>query len=226
MSNSADIWAVVPVKDTRMAKQRLGDALSDELRRRLALAMLEDVLLALAASPGLAGIAVVTLDSSASTLASRFGARILVNGARDGITGAVTAAAEVLGAEGHTAVLAIPGDVPLITPREVGAILAAHVRQPDFVIVPSHDGRGSNAILCAPPGCVALKYGDDSFLLHLQAARRAEIEPRVLRLPGIALDIDHPRDLAAFLQIESATRTRALLDEVAAPGRAWRAAAI
>ena len=86
MSNSADIWAVVPVKDTRMAKRRLGDALSDELRRRLALAMLEDVLMALAASPGLAGIAVVTLDSSASTLASRFGARILVNGARDGIT--------------------------------------------------------------------------------------------------------------------------------------------
>ena len=111
MSNSADIWAVVPVKDTRMAKRRLGDALADEVRQRLALAMLEDVLTALAASPGVAGIAVVTLDPAARSLASRFGARILVNGARDGITGAVTAAAEVLGAEGHTAVLAIPGDV-------------------------------------------------------------------------------------------------------------------
>ena len=42
------IWAVVPVKDTRSAKQRLATALPQAKRSALALAMLEDVLDALA----------------------------------------------------------------------------------------------------------------------------------------------------------------------------------
>jgi 2-phospho-L-lactate guanylyltransferase len=213
MSRATDIWAVVPVKETADAKQRLEGALPAELRTRLALAMLEDVLASLAAAPELAGIAVVTVDASATRIAHRFGARILTEGARDGQTGAVTAAARSLGRDGHAAMLTVPGDIPLITPREVAAIVAAHERRPDFVIVPAHDERGSNAILCAPPDGVPLKFGDDSFLPHLAAARSAGIEPRILRLPGIAFDVDHPRDLAAFLKLSSGTRSRALLDE-------------
>jgi 2-phospho-L-lactate guanylyltransferase len=107
--------------------------------------------------------------------------------------------------------LTLPGDVPLITGEEVGKIIAAHDRVPDFVIAPAHDERGSNAILCAPPEAVPLTFGDDSFLPHLAAARRAGIASKILRLPGVGLDIDHPRDLAAFLQIPSSTRARALL---------------
>jgi 2-phospho-L-lactate guanylyltransferase (CobY/MobA/RfbA family) len=46
---------------------------------------------------------------------------------------------------------------------------------------------------------------------HLAAARRIGVEPKVIRLAGLALDIDNPRDLAAFLKLPSHTRTRALL---------------
>jgi 2-phospho-L-lactate guanylyltransferase len=213
VSRATDIWAVVPVKDTTEAKQRLGPAVPAELRRRLALAMLEDVLAALTAAAGLAGIAVVTIDPAATELARRYGARILDDGARDGQTGAVGAAARLLVHEGCGAMLAIPGDVPLVAPDEIDEFIAAHDRVPDFVIAPAHDGRGSNAILCAPPGRVPLKFGDDSFLPHLAAARRAGIEPTIVRLPGIALDIDNPQDLAAFLKIPSRTRARLLLQE-------------
>jgi 2-phospho-L-lactate guanylyltransferase len=213
MSATADVWAVVPVKDSAGAKQRLGDAIAPELRRRLALAMAEDVLATLAAAPGLRGICVVTVDPAARELAARYGARVLADGAEAGQTGAVAAAAHVLGREGRGAMLTIPGDVPLITGEEVGKIIAAHDRVPDFVIAPAHDERGSNAILCAPPQGVPLAFGDDSFLPHLAAARRAGIAPKIVRLPGVGLDIDHPRDLAAFLQIPSNTRARALLVE-------------
>ena len=58
-----------------------------------------------------------------------------------------------------------------------------------------------------------LKFGDDSFLPHLDAARRAGLEPKILRLPRLGLDIDNPADLAAFLKIPSNTRARALLEE-------------
>jgi 2-phospho-L-lactate guanylyltransferase len=216
VSATADIWAVVPVKGGADAKQRLGDAVAPELRRRLALAMAEDVLATLAAAPGLSGIMVVTVDPAARALAARYRARVLTDGAEAGQTGAVAAAASVLGREGRSAMLTIPGDVPLITGEEVARIIAAHDRVPDFVIAPAHDERGSNAILCAPPEAVPLTFGDDSFLPHLEAARRAGLAPKILRLPGIGLDIDHPRDLAAFLKIPSATRARALLQEAGA----------
>jgi 2-phospho-L-lactate/phosphoenolpyruvate guanylyltransferase len=213
MSGIADVWAVLPIKDTTEAKQRLGDAVPAGLRRRLALAMAEDVLAALAAAPGLSGIAVVTVDPAAASLAGRYRARVLDDGARDGQTTAIAAAARLLAQEGRGAMLAVPGDIPLVTPEEIASFLAAHDRTTDFVIAPAHDGRGSNAILCAPPGLVPLTFGDDSFVPHLAAARRAGIEPTIVRLPGIGLDIDHPQDLAAFLKIPSSTRARLVLQE-------------
>jgi len=211
VSSVSGIWAVVPLKQTTDAKQRLAGALGAPLRRRLALAMAHDVLAALAASEGLAGLAVVTLDPKASALARHFGARVLTEGAADGQTGAVNAAARTLSREGSGAMLTIPGDVPLITPQEVEQLIAAHDRRPDFVIAPAHDGRGSNAVLCAPPDAVTLKFGDDSFLPHLAAARALGLEPKIVPLAGIGLDIDHPRDLAAFMDIPSQTRARTLL---------------
>jgi len=213
VSARADVWAVVPVKDTVDAKQRLGDAVAPQLRQRLALAMLEDVLAALAASPDLAGLIVVTVDEAATALAQRHHARVISDGAREGQTGAVAAAARRLAREGKGAMLTIPGDVPLVTPDEIAQIIAAHGRTPDFVIVPAHDERGSNAILCAPPDGVPLKFGNDSFLPHLDAARRAGLEPKILRLPGLGLDIDNPADFAAFMKISSNTRALALLRE-------------
>ena len=62
--------------------------------------MLEDVLAALAAAP-IAGIMVNTLDPVATELASRYGARVITDDARDGHTGAVAAMARILAAEGH-----------------------------------------------------------------------------------------------------------------------------
>ena len=211
--NTRDIWAVVPIKETAHAKQRLKDAVPAELRPRLALAMAEDVLSALVAVPGLAGVVVVTLDTAAAELARRYGARLLAAGAGDGQTGAVRAAALALAREGRTAMLTIPGDVPLVTPEEVRELLDAHDRTPEFIITPAHDGRGSNAVLCAPPELVPLQFGNDSFVPHVEAARRIGVEPKIIRLPGVALDIDNPRDLAAFLKIPARTRTRALLDD-------------
>jgi 2-phospho-L-lactate guanylyltransferase (CobY/MobA/RfbA family) len=55
-------------------------------------------------------------------------------------------------------------------------------------------------------------FGDNSFFPHLAAAKAHGIEPRVVRLPRIALDIDTPQDLTQFLLTPSQTRSRALLD--------------
>ena len=85
---------------------------------------------------------------------------------------------------------------------------------PSLTIVPAHDELGSNAVLCAPPLVMPLRFGDDSYFPHLATARRHGIEPTIVRLPGIGLDIDHPVDLRAFLRAKPRvpTRTLALLE--------------
>ena len=212
-----DLWAVVPVKERVSAKERLSPMLRPETRQALALAMLEDVLAALTPTPGIAGLLVVTVDPEAGRLAERYGARLIEVGARDGHTGAVTAAARLLAAEQRSGMLTLPGDIPLVTSAEIVRLLAAHLPAPSFTIVPSHDERGSNAIACSPPDAVPLRFGENSFYPHLQAAEMAGIRPNVVHLPGIALDIDNPEDLVSFMRIDSSTRARAMLAEDRAP---------
>ena len=55
-------WIIVPVKDTSLSKQRLGDLLSQDQRRQLAHVMLEDVLEAIAPLRDRAPCVLVTID--------------------------------------------------------------------------------------------------------------------------------------------------------------------
>jgi 2-phospho-L-lactate guanylyltransferase len=114
--------------------------------------------------------------------------------------------------------LTLPGDIPLVEGDDIRHLIAVHRNATGrgargFTIVPARDDRGSNAILCSPAAAVPLRFGADSFLPHLAAAKRCAIELTVVRLPRIALDIDTPDDLALFLATPSPTRTRALLEQ-------------
>lgn len=216
MNARRNVYAVVPIKETGDAKQRLAPVLGTARRQELALAMFEDVLATLARVRELAGIIVVTADPAAGAIASRYGARVSSDGARAGHTGAVAAAARQLAADD---MLTVPGDIPLVETDDIRNLLEAHGDAAcrdarAFIIVPARDERGSNAIVCSPAGAVPLTFGADSFLPHLAAATRCGIEPTVLRLPRVALDIDTPDDMALFLATPSQTRARALLEQV------------
>ncbi len=207
-----EVWAAVPVKEFTGAKQRLAAMLTPQQREILAATMLEDVLAALAGAHRLGGILVNTVEPRAVALAQRYGARVVTDGACDGHTAAVLGMARALAAEGR-AMLTLPGDIPRVTAAEIDTVVASCLPAPSFTIVPAHDELGSNAVLCAPPGVVPLRFGDDSYFPHLAAARRCGIEPTIVRLPGIALDIDHPADLRMFLRApRMSTRTLALLE--------------
>ena len=210
-------WAAVPVKGFANAKQRLAPMFTRAERQGLAAAMLEDVLTALAAAP-LAGILVNTADRKSAALARRYGARVVAIDARDGHTAAVAAMARLLAKELAEAMLTVPGDIPRVTPAEISALVQASQPAPSFTIVPSRDWRGSNAVLLAPPDVMPLTFGDDSCFPHLETARRHNLEPVTVLLPGIALDLDQPDDVRAFLAADPPmpTRTFALLRELTA----------
>lgn len=216
------MWLIIPVKDFDNAKQRLDGCLGRRERAGLYRAMLEDVLACVKQVPRLAGVFLVTRDPEAMRLATAFGAQVIEEPENRSHSDAVQWGIDRLLKEGVDTLFTLPGDVPLITPAEVNALIDSHVQGSAFTIAPSRDRRGSNAVLCSPPDVVPLRFGADSFYRHLDLARRSGVEPAVVSLPGVALDIDTPADLELFLARDSTTRARAFLD---ASGVAARMAA-
>jgi 2-phospho-L-lactate guanylyltransferase len=193
------LWAVIPVKNIENAKQRLAPALAPDERRRLFRAMVEDVLAVLSRCQSLAGVIMVTRDPEAVSLAEHYGARVLIEEKNAGHTAASSLGAKTLAAEGVAGMIQIPGDLPAITPDDVETVLAVHADAPAVTIVPSSDELGSNAVACSPPDLLPLRFGDNSFVPHVESARKLGLDPVIVRREGIALDIDTPNDLRTFL---------------------------
>ncbi|MFP6745477.1 MAG: 7,8-didemethyl-8-hydroxy-5-deazariboflavin synthase CofG, partial [Alphaproteobacteria bacterium] len=210
------MWAVLPVKTLGdSTKLRLDSALGSAERRALFGAMVRDVLDALSATAGLTGIAVVTRDDDVAALARRHGARVIIQGRDGGQTAAVAEAAKILAAEGVQAMITVPGDVPLVTPADIEAVIAAHgtapAQSPAMTIVPARDEMGSNCLICSPPDVMGFSFGENSFVKHLATARGLGIEPCIVENRRLGLDIDAPADLAVLLDQSGQTAAQRYL---------------
>jgi 2-phospho-L-lactate guanylyltransferase len=104
-------------------------------------------------------------------------------------------------------------------PEDIAELLPVHGDAPSIVLAPARDGRGTNAVACSPADAMPLRFGGDSFIAHRRRARAQGIEPRIVRRPGLALDLDTPDDLAAFLAAPSPTRAYAYLADRGVAGR-------
>lgn len=192
------VWAVLPIKALSGAKERLADVLSPEERAGLAESMARDMLAALTATAGLAGVLVVSNDREVTTLAGKYGVTILGEEG-NGLSAAVTMAADHLAGEQVPAMMVIHGDIPLATPADLESLLEVVQTAPSVTIVPCRKEDGTNVMICSPPDAVPFHYGPGSFRAHTRAARDTGIEARIADLPTLALDIDTPEDLKELL---------------------------
>lgn len=201
----------VPVKDLVNAKQRLMPVLSADERRELADAMLRDVLAALVAA-GTGEVWVVTRDSAVTALARGLGARVVAEAENRGHTAAVAQAQAEAARAGADVFATVPGDTPCVTAPEIAELIAvARAAGPGAVLVPSRSGLGTNGVALAPPGAMPLTFGEPSFDNHVGVARGLGLGPRILRLPGLGLDIDAPEDLLALAAEAPESRSGSLL---------------
>jgi 2-phospho-L-lactate guanylyltransferase len=204
------IAAAVPVKDLVNAKQRLMRVLSPAERRDLARAMLADVLRALGGAR-LDRVWVVTREPEVVALARSFGAEPLAERENRGHTAAVATAQAAAVRAGADAFLTIPGDVPCVTADEIRVLVGTLGPAPAVVLVPSRSRLGTNGALLAPPTAMRLRFGEPSFDSHLAAARALRLEPKIVSLSGLGLDVDDPDDLAALLAAGPATESARLV---------------
>lgn len=205
------IWAIVPIKDLRRAKQRLSGLLNETERRAFGLAMLEDVLTALGQSRTLSGILVVTADPDVERLAQGLGARILPEPETPGLNPAVTGAVRLLAQEKTGGACIVHGDAPLMKAEEIDRLVAALGAAPAMAIAPDAAGDGSNGLAVSPPDLIPFHYGANSFQRHLQEAGARGIIPHVVQLSGLAFDIDAPDQLFTLTAAEGVTRAQAFL---------------
>jgi 2-phospho-L-lactate/phosphoenolpyruvate guanylyltransferase len=198
---SGGVWAVIPVKPLRGALRRLRPALAAPVRRELQVAMLTDVLGAVAGAGSLEGLLVVTSDAEAAELAGRIaGARVVPDhDPPRGMNAAVSRGLGVVAEAGAAAALVLTADLPLIRAEDIEAILAAAPTDRSVLIVPSHEGTGTNAMLLRPPTALAPRLGPDSLARHTAQASRRGMSAARLVLPRVGLDIDTPRDLALLM---------------------------
>jgi 2-phospho-L-lactate guanylyltransferase len=200
---------LVPVKNLAEAKQRLSSILSPEERLALARAMCEDVLEALARWRSRPPVAVVTSDSFASDLAARFNFEVVADD-NSGETDAIEMATAVCRARGAESTLVVPADIPLIESSELQKIVDC-APAGGAVLVPDAAGRGTNAAWRSPSDLFPLRFGNDSFLPHLAAAKATGLPWVVLELPGIARDVDRPEDLRELASAGGERRSQRLV---------------
>ena len=191
--------AIVPVKALAQAKRRLAPVLPDAARRRLVLAMLEDVLAAVARTEGIERVLVVTPDASAASLAESRGAVIVPEPGAGGLNAAVESAIAFALSRGARPGAGAAGRHSAGRRRRSSrASIASRRSRPGVTLAPSHDSDGTNALLLAPPNAIAPCYGPGSYVQHMSQAMARHIDVNVLHLAGVARDIDEPADLAVL----------------------------
>lgn len=188
--------AILPIKTLDAAKQRLAEELDSGPRRALVEAMFSDVLVALRRCERLERLLVVTRDHGAQRIAAGYGAVVVDDDDRGHSAAAARgiARARDLGME---RALLIPGDCPLLDPKELDALIDRRVRPPSVLIVPDRHGTGTNALLLTPPDALEPSFGRGSHQRHRQLADAAGVRAETVEVPSLALDLDTPEDLTA-----------------------------
>ncbi len=211
--------ALIPVKRLEQSKSRLLPELADAARQALTLAMLEDLIEALARSGCIDRIVVTTPDPQVARRAEAAGAEVLIR-PEPGLNAALEDAAQRLAPAPDEALLIVLGDVAGALPEDLRQLVCAAGSLPatraGIWLAPSADG-GTSALLLRPARAIPFCFGPASAARHREAARAANVAYHELALASLAIDLDQPEDLAAFLASPGGgTRTRALLERLRA----------
>jgi 2-phospho-L-lactate guanylyltransferase len=200
--------AVLPVKRFDAAKQRLAAGVEPERRRDLVAAMVADVLEAIGGARTIERTIMVTGDPLAQELAAEAGAEVVPDPADAGHVEAALAGIARAEADGARCVVLLPGDCPLLDPRELDKLLTG-VPDTYVGVVPDRHDEGTNALVLAPPSAIVPSFGPGSRARHVEAARAAGVAYGVEELASLGLDLDTPADVVALTLAIEAGRGRA-----------------
>jgi len=117
-----------------------------------------------------------------------------------GMFSSVTVGLSNLGNE-VTSAFILPGDMPLVSPSTVAALLSRHGEEPDRILVPCFEGRRGHPVMIPASLFTAIRSwsGEDGLKGAIDGQRLKKADVPV-RDPGILFDLDTPEDLEAALR--------------------------
>lgn len=211
------IAALVPAKALDRAKGRLAALLTEDERRQLALAMLEDVVKALQAVPEIDSVAVISPDAEVLDAARTLAAEAIEEPPSvRGLNQALAHGLSVMSSR-PDALLVVLADVPAVKPADVKQVLDALPPDRGVVIAPS-SAKGTSALALRPPDVIPFRFGEQSFQNHKREAAARKIEHTIVRNEALANDIDEPADLKRLLEHPAETATHRLLARLGVAG--------
>ena len=179
--------ALVPLKGSGERKTRLAGRLDERQRRRLSHELFTHVACVLNSSAVLSQVLVLS-----DVRPEGWDGPLIFDEGR-GLNSELRSFVRELGPR---PLLVIHADLPLLSTEDIAILLAE--ADGGCAIAPDRHGSGTNAIALHNPTGFAFAFGAKSFVRHITAA---EGRARIVRRPGLGLDIDTPHDLDAAIAL-------------------------
>lgn len=204
---------LIPMKPLAEAKARLAGALTPEERRRLALAMLSDVI---AAARGFDRVWVLNSDPEVASMAEEAGVEPQADPAPGGgLNASLNEATTGAMAAGATGVLVVAADLAAAKHEDFLALALGD----GVALAPDAKGTGTNALWRSPPAVIEASFGPSSRHVHEAAAREAGVRFRVLESPRLAVDVDTADALDSVWALGPGPATRRAIEEMGLTAR-------
>jgi len=188
-------WLILPFKSLAHGKSRLAPVLDAPRRRQLNLQLLQHALQVALEHAGPAHTLVVSHCPEVLAIARRQGCRAMAETQGAGLNGAVQDAIDEARRHGAGELLVMSCDLPLVRASDLAALVHLGRMRHGVVIATDRAAAGTNALYLPARAAFQPQYGADSCRLHTAEARRLGLPVQVVRRPGLAFDLDSPRDL-------------------------------
>lgn len=194
------MWAIIPLKNLDLAKQRLAPTLSPEQRRELMMEMVERGIRALQGCKSIERIFLLSRDPACMALASAHDIEHLNLPEDACMNSGLQAATSLLAQQGCKELLIQHGDLPMVSGAAIHALVEDHQESgADISLVSCQENNGTNAMILplslSATSSFIYHFGEQSFGKHLAEAERLQWKINIFQHPRLALDIDSMSDL-------------------------------
>jgi 2-phospho-L-lactate guanylyltransferase len=195
----------VPAKQFEKGKSRLASLLDIGDRVKLGELLLDSTLHTLENATALYSTVVISTDVRAKRIAKMHGAIFVDEGKQIGVNNAVNLANDYCARAGAVATVVVPQDLPLALSEDIDMICnSAKEYDRCLIICPSARYDGSNVLLRRPPKLIDSHYDNNSFNMHINAAKKIGAKIKIILSQRMMLDLDTLED-AQYLAKEPRT---------------------
>jgi len=161
--------------------------------------MLQEILQVLSISPQIDKIIMVTKDKKALNISEKFDVVSIIDDEESGVNNAVALADRYLLKNGFETSIVVPQDIPYIKTQDIEFILKFKANSNFAIIVPSRRFDGTNALVRNPVNLIETHYDEDSYKIHMSAAKEVTSEVSLVFVKRIMWDVDNLDDLKFLL---------------------------